>query len=137
MTQQGDVESRVAWCIGSKGRRRCRCHLPPSLCSARHRFGVNAQQQCQDTRSCSCHRKPPRCREIEQRGLSPRLDHDGAHLAAFDDVTAGAKHGERIRRIDQNKVVGIKSEFDKAGGVEMSNVLAVPAFANPNYGITA
>jgi hypothetical protein len=58
-------------------------------------------------------------------------------LAAFDDVTAGAKHGERIRRIDQNKVVGIKSEFDKAGGVKMSNVLAVPAFANPNNWMTA
>jgi hypothetical protein len=58
-------------------------------------------------------------------------------LAAFDDVTAGAKYSKRIWRIDQNKVVGIKPEFDKASGVEMSNVLAVPAFANPNDWMTA
>ena len=132
MTQQCDVECRTTRRIGDK---RCRGrgpYAPACLGSTRHRFGIDAQDKRQHPRSCRRHRDPARGGKVEQRSLSPWLDHHGADLAAFDDIGTRAQDRERIGRIDQDELVGIEPKLGKADGVKMPAETRTFILADPD-----
>lgn len=117
MAKKRQVERRRSGGLRGKRPGGLRANLPAAFGGARLGGSRIAHQEERCSGGFRGQSEPTACRQIEQSGLAPKLDENGAERAASRSFQPGLEDGARIIGPDHGDPGGIEPEFGEALGI--------------------